>query len=718
MKTSETTQDETPTTLPTDYNGNYYNLGAIVVELANDLFQAVERLSVSEAAAKYRVLNNPGSYKGPWLNSMTPYMVDPMDVLASRDYTGCVFVGPAQCGKTDALLLNWVTYNVTVNPMDMILYNPSQAMARDFSTRRIDRLHRHSPEVGAQLKKARDTDNKFDKHYRSGIILTLSWPSVAEFAGRPIPLVALTDYDRMDDDIEGEGSPFDLASKRTTTYGSYAMTLAESSPSREFDPEKAKTWIAATKHEAPPVEGILALYNRGDRRRRYWGCPSCDNWFEPDFPLLKWDETKRNIVDKAETVYMECPYCQHHIMPDMRKPIDARGMWVQDGVEVHKGGVLVGEPIRSKIASFWLNGTVAAFITWKTLVSNYLNAEEEFHRTGSQEALKKFYNTDLGQPYRPRGLIDARVPEVLKARAEQVPEKEVTSDVRFLVACVDVQKNMFVVCVFGICPGDPFDVRVIDRFQVRKSKRLDNDGDHDWVKPHAYLEDWDELVTQVMDKTYPLADDSGRRMQIKLTVCDSGGREGVTTNAYNFVRRLRNPPQDAPELAGYSGRFHLVKGDHVAGAPRARITYPDAGRKDKYNAARGDVAVLLFNSNILKDDLNNRLDCVVPGAGMFHFPDWLPDSVYVEMCAEHRDTGKGWLNPSGSRNEQWDLSYYCLGVCVSQLLNVERIDWSNPPKWACDWDENILISTSDGKKRFATAGNSEYDFGKFANALA
>src|SRR3546814_20335653 len=53
-------------------------------------------------------------------------------------------------------------------------------------------------------------------------------------AGKPIPRIALTDRDRMEDDIDGEGDPFDLATKRTTSYGSFAMTLCESSPSREI----------------------------------------------------------------------------------------------------------------------------------------------------------------------------------------------------------------------------------------------------------------------------------------------------------------------------------------------------------------------------------------------------------------------------------------------------------------------------------------------------
>ena len=46
-----------------------------------------------------------------------------------------------------------------------------------------------------------------------------------------LPRVLLTDYDRMPDDVDGEGSPFDLARGRTRTFGSRAYVVAESSPS-------------------------------------------------------------------------------------------------------------------------------------------------------------------------------------------------------------------------------------------------------------------------------------------------------------------------------------------------------------------------------------------------------------------------------------------------------------------------------------------------------
>lgn len=682
----------------------FKHLSEVFLQLT-DLLKPPERLTVSEAAEKYRKLNNPGSYIGPWQNSMTPYMAEPMDVLASREHTGCIFVGPSQSAKTEAMILNWLLYTLKVDPMDMLIFNPTMSMTKDFSARRVDRMHRHSPEVGKLLLHDSNSDNTFDKHYQNGVILSLGWPSVAQFAGRPVPRIALTDYDRMPDDVDGDGAPFDLASKRTTTFGSFAMTLAESSPSR---PIEHPSWIASTPHEAPPTTGILALYNRGDRRRLYWPCPHCEHWFEGTFRHLAWDDLP-NIVDSAETVRMVCPSCGSEMHGDDRRTMLERSKWLRDGEVIDEFGEVVGTPSRSAIASFWLNGVAAVFITWTGLVMTHLNAKREYERTGSEEALKKFYNNDLGEPYVGQGVQTERLPELLKARAELLPEREVPINTRFLIATVDVQKNMFVVQVFGILPGDPFDMVLIDRFYIQKSKRDDADGDKIWVKPGSYLEDWDLITDQVIKARYPLCDGSSRVMQVRAVGCDSGGREGVTTNAYAYWRKLKG--------LGLSGRFHLLRGEVRPGIPRTRISFPDSNRRDKMSAARGDVPVIFLNANVLKDTLQGRLVQTQPGKGMMRFPTWLNDQFYVELCAETR-TPKGWEVVVRRRNEAWDLCYYAIGLCVSPAVRVEQIDWSAPPGWAAPWDQNDLIASSVHVERFAFSKVERYDFGKLGNSLA
>ena len=71
-----------------------------------------ERLTVPEAAERYRYLNNPGSYVGMWRNKTTPYLVEPMEELTSLDFTGMIFVGPARTGKSD-MFFNWLTSTAT-----------------------------------------------------------------------------------------------------------------------------------------------------------------------------------------------------------------------------------------------------------------------------------------------------------------------------------------------------------------------------------------------------------------------------------------------------------------------------------------------------------------------------------------------------------------------------------------------------------------------------
>ena len=685
------------------------SLEDIVLEAATAA-RPPERLSVSEAAEKYRKINNPGSYVGPWKNATVPYLVEPMNELQSRQFTGMVFAGPAQCGKTD-MALNWVGYSVTCDPADMMIVQTSGPTARDFSIRRIDRLHRHSPEIGGRLATGKQGDNTYDKTYRGGMLLTLSWPSINELSGKPIPRLWLTDYDRMPQDIDGEGSPFDLARKRATSFRSFGMCAAESSPGFMVDNPK---WVRKTAHEAPPTKGILSLYNRGDRRRWYWSCVKCEMPFEPSFELLDYPNTA-DKMEAAEMAVLRCPHCRQAYSHDPagglpgKHELNHHGRWVKDGMTLMPGGRMVGTAIRSSIASFWMKGVAAAFSDWKTLVFNYLAAEEDYDSTQSEESLKTTVNTDQGEAYVPKSLKNDRAPETLKARAFNFGERSVPVGVRFLVATIDVQKNRFVVQVHGIAANK--DVYVVDRFEIKKSKRLDEDGEHKWVNPASDFEDWKLLGEKVIGLRYPLGDGSDREMGIRMTMSDSGGKEGVTENAYNFVRWLRRGEKTEDENAEegkkntdegdyewspeWAGRFMLLKGNPIVTSPRVQITYPDSQRKDRMAGARGEIPVLLINSNAVKDMVNNRLDRVEPGA-RFCFPDWADNNFFIELTVEIKDAKKGWINPKKFRNETWDLLAYCLAATLSPMIQIERLDFAQPPSWAAEWDENDLVRSTGG----------------------
>jgi phage terminase large subunit GpA-like protein len=670
-----------------------------------------ERLTVSEAAEKYRRLNNPGSYVGMWDNDMARYLVEPMDEQTSLDFTGEVFVGPARCGKSD-LFFNFLGYTAICDPADMMMVLMTQAVARDWSQGDLAKVFRHSKEIGKRLTPGRQNDNVHDKKFISGMRLLIKWPTITELSGKTIPRGWLADYDRMEQDVDGEGNPFDLLRKRAESFRRFGMCVAESSPGFEIDDP---AWTPSTPHEAPPTRGILSLYNRGDRRRWFWRCPQCAEPFEPSFSTLSYPKCADHM-EAAEQVVMICPANGCIISPDAKKELNIGGRWVKEGQRWMADGSMRGTPRRSDIASFWLKGPAALFQTWQSIVLRYLQAAEDFAKTGAEESLKTTTNTDQGEPYLPKSMLAERLPEALKARAEDwggdKDEPVVPPGARFLVSTVDVQKRSFVVQVHGIGRGG--DIWLVDMFKIRKSQRLDAAGERCVLDPAAYPEDWQTLVAAVIERTYPLADETGRRMQIKAIGCDSGGRAGVTTQAYAFWRWLKAQPE------GHHKRFQLVKGQPSRSAPRVRRDFPDTqARKDRFSGSRGDVPVLFINSNIVKDQASAMLGREIPEGGMIHFPRWAPDFLYAQFTAETR-TDKGWESPHHKRNEAFDLLHYAIALCLSPHLVspiVEKLNWDAPPGWAAEWETNDLVFAGESNKRFESQSKGAYSLKSLAEQL-
>ncbi len=712
----------------------YESLEQMVAAAASGV-RPPERLTVSQAAEKYRFLNNPGSFVGYWDNSFAPYLVEFMDALTSTDYTGAVFAGPARSGKSDCFF-NWLTHTAVCDPADMMMVHMTMNVARDWSQKDLRRAWRHSKDLGKTVAPGRHNQSTHDIRFLSGMHLLVKWPTITELSGKTVGRNWIADYDRIAPSIDDEGSAFSLTSKRAETFRRYGMTVAESSPGFDIiDPK----WSVprARPHEAPPVAGgVLSLYNQGDRRRWYWRCPGCAKPFEPDFKHFLIPDSE-DLVEAAEATVMACPHCTHHIWHDglhgepgkheLNQTTLGNARWVREGqLWVPRGrdggdvaGTLEGRGLRSDLAAFWLKGPAANFATWRDIVLKYLQARREFERTGAQEALKTTVNTDQGLPYLPQGMENGRLPEDVKAMAQDLGEGVVPPGVRFLVASIDVQKSRFEVQVHGFSEGA--DVTVIDRFAIRKSRRLDEDGEREPLRPASYLEDWDLLIDQVLLKTYPLGDDSGRQMRIRMIGCDSGGaadrkNDSTTTkNAYGFYRRLRD--SDGEEFpAGLHRRFLLLKGGSSASAPRVKVTRPDSERNDRHAGARGEIPVLMLNTTALKDQLDAMLDRDRSGGGRVRFPDWLPDTFWDEMVAEAR-TASGWEKLS-ARNEAWDLLLYAIALSLYRPIKIETLDWEAPPSWAADWDDNALVFDPGKGEKPGDGGKPRVSLKDLAEALA
>ncbi len=303
------------------------------------LIRAPRRIPVAEAVAEYMRVPTSGGNSVPWDPLVAPYMTEAMNCLASRSYDAVIFVGPSRTGKTIALIDGWVIYNIVCDPSDMLLVQMTQDKAQEHSKKRLARTFRCSPEVRKCLSPRSNDNNVHDKYFLSGSFLKIGWPSVNVMSSSDFKCVALTDYDRFPEDIDGEGDGFSLASKRTTTFMSAGMTLAESSPGRDIrDPR----WRPSTPHEAPPATGILSLYNRGDRRRWYWQCPHCSEYFQPSMANMGGYSGEPDPLIAGEKACLICPSCQGIIPPEMKRDLNIRGVWLRDGEHIDREGSVRG----------------------------------------------------------------------------------------------------------------------------------------------------------------------------------------------------------------------------------------------------------------------------------------------------------------------------------------------------------------------------------------
>ena len=648
------------------------------------ILRAPRRMRVADAVAQYMRVPMGAGNSVPWDPLVAPYVIEPMNCLASREYDAVIFVGPARTGKTIGLIDGWVIYNVICDPADMLIIQMTEEKAREHSKKRLARTFRVSPEVVSRLSPNKNDNNVYDRTFLAGNYLKIGWPSVNIMSSSDYKCVALTDYDRFPEDIDGEGDAFSLASKRTTTFMSSGMTLVESSPGRDVKDVK---WRRTSPHEAPPTTGILSLYNRGDRRRWYWPCPHCGEYFQPCGDVVAGFRDIADPVLASEAAYSQCPSCSGRIMPEQKRELNGRGVWLRDGESINADGSRYGDPRRSRIASFWMEGPAAAYQTLSQLVYKLLTAEQEYETTGSEETLKTVINTDWGLPYLPRASMEQRKSELLEQRAEPVPSRSVPDGVNFLVATVDVQAGRhrrFVVQVTGY--GSRGERWIIDRYNITQSLRGDSDGESQRIDPASYPEDWDVLLTDVFHKSWPLASDPSQQMRLMAMAVDSGGEDGVTDNAYKFWRRCRRD--------GLGKRIYLFKGDSIRRAKLITRTFPDnTGRTGRRAQAAGDVPLWLLQTDALKDRVNNALWRDSPGPGYVHFPDWLGSWFYDELTYEERSSDGKWSKPGRGANEAFDLIVYAEALVI--LHGYEKIRWPDAPEWASreTWLECVQDST-------------------------
>jgi len=630
-----------------------------------------EEISVTGSAEKYMNVR-VGDEWPPFHRDVTPYMVEPTDMIASRLYRGLVFCGPSQSGKTQ-MLQSALAYTVASNPGRVALFQMTRDAAGEFEREKIAPMIRNSPALKERQGRGRGADNIHQKLFSGGTELTLDWPTVTKLSSRSIRWTLGTDYDHFPENIGGEGDAFTMMRARTRSYMSRGMAAVESSPGAPITDE---SWKPDSPHACPPVGyGVLSIYPDGTRGRWYWECPHCDELFEPLFRRLHWPDGL-DPKEAGEAAEMECPHCHAMVGHEYKVKLNASGIWLHETGDGRVVPIDHPDVRKTDILSYWLNGTAAAFSTWAELVTQELEARQAFEKTGDEKKLISAANTGRGEPYLPRAAADENevTLQALKDKAQDVetPKGVAPSWTRYITVSADTQKTLFDVGV--VAWGEDGRHQIIDRFELHTPPK-DAPGRKDRVlKPFEIAGDW-KVLDHLAEHVWPVEGENYGLRPVALGV-DMHGGGSTTENAYKFYRARRK--------AGQGHLWYLTRGIGGDKPDRVWLKAPERARGRRRVAS--DIKILNMATDRLKDAVASSLRLTEAAQYKCEISGWMEEHHLIEATAERR-TGKGWeKRPGMVRNET--LDHLVQARAQHLIIRADKIDWAAPPEWAAGYAGN------------------------------
>lgn len=564
------------------------------------------KLTVSQWAERYRVLPAKGAAEpGPWRNSRTPYLVEPMDCLSSHHPAEVVvLMFGSQLGKSEAIN-NFVGYVIDHAPGPMLFVQPTEGVAEQYSKQRLAPLCEQPP-IAGKVKDPRDRDSgntTLQKEYPGGTLVLRGANSAAGLAGMPMQYAAFDEADRFPDDVADEGDPITVGSQRTRTFA-----------------HSRKIIITST----PTVKGSSRVddeFQRTDQRRYHVPCPECGT-----FQVLQWTPTADSpggVVwdpsDPAGTARYQCGHCPARIHPSQRDRMVAQGVW--------KASAPAGD---GKRVGFHLSALVSPWVTWGELAAMFLEAK----RAGPVK-LKAFVNLQLGEPW-DAGEVASVEAKGLELRCERGwgagRAVEVPAGVAVLTAGVDIQPQRGCVVIEVVGWGEGLESWSVDYLTI--------DGDPTNMPPKGV---WAELEAALSRRySHPVLGEIG----IKAVCIDTGAS---TQNVYRFVK-----PRQRRRWWGVKGRE-----DHgqpiwpakpsKAGGIELRSINVDQAKEDVYWRLR------------VREPGPNF--CHFPtGRDPAYFEELTAETLRT-VYRQGRGR-KQWVLPDGKRNEALDVRVYAYAAVL------------------------------------------------------
>lgn len=558
-------------------------------------------LTVSQWADQYRKLSPESAAEpGQWNTSRAEFQRAIMDAINDPVVSDIIIQSSSQVGKTE-ILLNIIGYFIDYDASPILVIQPTIVMGETFSKERLAPMIRDTPALRGKVKEARAKNSEntiLHKKFPGGHITIAGANSPASLASRPIRVVLCDEVDRFPASAGAEGDPVKLAEKRTTAF---------------WNRKKIKV-------STPTLEGFSKIekeFKKGSQEEWCVKCPCCGTYQPYSFKRLLFD-----------TLKMKCLSC------------DATFTEQEWKAQPHQW--IATNPKQRRVKSYHLNELASPWKHWDEIVEEFLEAQEDYKKTGSTNALITFINTSLGETWREKGEgVDAIA--LLSRREHYI--SDLPDGVLVLTAGVDVQEDRLEVEVVGW--ANEYESWGIYRFIFRGNPERD-----------AVWGQLEELYHT--EFSFP----DGNCLTIAAMCVDTGGH--YTNRVYRFIKEMQAKFNNIYGIKGYSN------------TPGIPLIYKKTKVEIKNLKGRvmDTTSIFILGVDAGKEDIISRLKLKEIGAGYCHFPDNEDrgyDQTYMEgLTAEEKVVRMvnnkmkiTWVKKPGVRNEPLDLRNYAYAaVCL------------------------------------------------------
>lgn len=376
----------------------------LFVNVIRRTLKTPEKLTVSQWAEKYRILDESSNFSGRWSNDVTPYLVGIMDAFNDPYIQEINFCKPTQVGGTEAMLnmLGWIIMD---NPSPTMIVYPNDDLAKDTSNDRLKPSLTKTPEISERFYP--NSSKELNLKFRGMKIYLRGSGSPGKLASKAIKYLFFDEIDKMDGASKKEASPYNLAKERTRTFTYSKKIYTCSTPT-------LKTNYVWQIHE-----------DADEQRQFFMPCPHCGEYITFAFKQIKFpSEDGMSNEERADQAVYVCQECGCLITDKDKIKMLRKGEW-RDTKKT-----CVGKPRK---VSFWLNALYSRFLSWKEIAMEFLESKDD------PEKLQNFVNSWLAEPWEDTKLKTSV--ETVMERQTDVPEYVVPEWARILTGGVDIQEN-------------------------------------------------------------------------------------------------------------------------------------------------------------------------------------------------------------------------------------------------------------------------------------